>query len=72
MAVNKVIVNKETKLDLTGDTVTANSLLSGITAHDKSGSSVTGTLVVQSYYTGASQPDSSVGTDGDLYLIVEE
>lgn len=43
MAVNKVIVGTEVKLDLTSDTVTASDLLSGVTAHDKSGETITGT-----------------------------
>ena len=42
--INKVIVNGETKLDLTSDTVTASSLLAGVTAHDKSGALVIGFL----------------------------
>lgn len=41
--INKVIVGTETKLDLTGDDVTADKLLSGIKAHDKSGAPITGT-----------------------------
>ena len=35
--VNKVVIGKETKLDLTADTVTPDKLAKGITAHDKSG-----------------------------------
>lgn len=40
--VNKVVINGQTKIDLTGDTVAAAKLLSGITAHDKSGAPITG------------------------------
>ena len=40
---NKVVVNGETILDLTQDTVEPSSLLKGTTAHDKSGAQVTGT-----------------------------
>lgn len=40
--VNKVIYGTETVLDLTGDTVDAASLLTGKTAHDKSGAPITG------------------------------
>lgn len=40
---NKVVINGVTKIDLTGDTVTAASLKKGITAHDKSGAPITGT-----------------------------
>lgn len=45
--INKVIVNKngtpETLIDLTSDTVTADRLLSGYTAHDATGAIITGT-----------------------------
>lgn len=43
MAVNKVIYNGTTLIDLTGDTVTASCILSGYTAHDKSGTKIKGT-----------------------------
>lgn len=43
MAINKVIYGGETLIDLTGDTVDAAHLLSGYTAHDKSGAVITGT-----------------------------
>ena len=38
--INKVIVGKETKLDLTADTVTPDKLAEGIAAHDKSGAAM--------------------------------
>lgn len=41
---NKVIVNGETILDLTQDTVTPATLAKGITAHDKSGAPITGAM----------------------------
>lgn len=41
--VNKLIVGTETIFDLTADTVSADKLASGITAHDKSGAPITGT-----------------------------
>lgn len=41
--VNKVIFGGNTLIDLTGDTVDVAHLLSGITAHDKSGATITGT-----------------------------
>lgn len=40
---SKVIFNGEVLMDLTGDTVTAASLLSGFTAHGKDGAPITGT-----------------------------
>ena len=41
--INKLVVGNEVKFDLTSDTVTAEKLLSGFTAHDKSGAPITGT-----------------------------
>ena len=41
--INKVIVNGQTKMDLTSDTVDPSHLLSGYTAHDKSGAPIEGT-----------------------------
>lgn len=41
--VNKVIYGGTTLIDLTGDTITAADLQSGVTAHDKSGATITGT-----------------------------
>lgn len=41
--VNKVIFGSDVKIDLTEDTVTADTLLSGKTAHDKSGAIISGT-----------------------------
>ena len=38
-----VLSNGTTIIDLTGDTITAADLLSGVTAHDKSGAPITGT-----------------------------
>ena len=44
MAYNKIIYGGDTLIDLTSDTVTANSLLSGVTAHDKAGNTIEGTI----------------------------
>lgn len=44
--VNKVAVNGKTVLDLSGDTVYPGMLAKGITAHDKSGAPIVGTLEV--------------------------
>lgn len=40
--VNKVVYGGDVLIDLTGDTVSTDKLLSGITAHDKSGAKITG------------------------------
>lgn len=41
--INKVIYGGDTLIDLTSDTVTASDILTGKTAHDKSGAIITGT-----------------------------
>lgn len=42
MAVNKIIYGNATLIDLTSDTVDTTNLLSGFTAHDRSGAIITG------------------------------
>ena len=68
MAKNKVIYDGNVLIDLTNDTVTANTLLSGATAHDRSGNSISGSVSFITYYTGSSTPSSSLGVNGDSYL----
>ena len=68
MAVNKIIYNAQVLIDLTNDTVAADKLLAGVTAHDKSGAAVTGTLTFATVYTGSGEPSAGTGTDGDIYL----
>lgn len=41
--VNKVVYGGQTLIDLTADTITAGDLAVGVTAHDKSGATITGT-----------------------------
>lgn len=48
MAINKVIYGGNTLIDLTADTITADKLQSGVTAHDKSGAIITGTCTFDS------------------------
>lgn len=68
MAVSKVVCDGITLVDLTQDTVDSDKLVSGYTAHDKAGNSVTGSLKIQNYRTGRGAPDNSLGVDGDLYF----
>ena len=44
MANNKIIYGSNTLIDLTSDTVTADKLAEGYTAHDKAGNVITGTM----------------------------
>lgn len=101
MAVNKVVYDGETLMDISDSTVTEDDLTEGVTAYAANGekivgvnngvdtsdatatasdivsgktayvngSKVEGTLVIQVYYTGSSEPSNSLGNDGDLYLV---
>ena len=42
MAINKIVYGGNTLIDLTSDTVAVDNLLSGFTAHDRSGTIITG------------------------------
>lgn len=53
MAYNKIIYGGKTLIDLTGDTVTADRLLKGTTAHDMSGEVITGSCNFDSDTSGA-------------------
>lgn len=44
MAYSKIIYGGNVLIDLTADTVTADALLSGTTAHDKAGNLIVGTI----------------------------
>ena len=66
--VNKVIVNGTTKLDLTADTVVANKLLSGYTAHDKSGAPITGTLTYDADTSDATAAASEILATKTAYV----
>lgn len=65
MAVNKVEINGETKLDLTQDTVTPENLLSGATAHNAAGERISGAVaVVEASTTTPKAPGTAaVGTE---------
>ena len=44
MPVSKVVLNDETMIDLTSDTITSDALIDGVTAHDAAGNQITDTL----------------------------
>lgn len=65
MAKNKIIYNGNTLIDLTGDTVTADKLLQGYTAHDRTGEIIIGTA------SGGSG-DGYVWQDGEGYVHLSD
>lgn len=61
----KVMYGDDVLVDLTGDTVTARNLLSGVMAHDRNGIVVTGTLFpVGSLYATEDSTDNPAVTLG--------
>lgn len=72
MAVNKVIYGTTTLVDLTGTTATADKILQGYGAFGKDGQWMDGTATGgagQKVYTGESAPPSSLGSNGDIYIL---
>ena len=67
MAKNKIVYGSEVLIDLTADTVTADKLASGITAHDKSGEVITGTNTYDSDTTDATAAVAEVLTGKTFY-----
>lgn len=59
---NKVVVAGDTLIDLSGDTVTAADLATGVTAHDKNGDQITGSAPAPADYV---METGSSGTHGN-------
>lgn len=57
--INKVVYGGNTLIDLTSDTITAADLASGVTAHDKSGATITGTNT----YDSDTSDDTAVASE---------
>lgn len=67
MAVNKVVLGEDTLIDLTADTVSADKLSKGVTAHDMAGEAIVGTMES----TGGKEytfTDGLTETDGTVVL----
>jgi hypothetical protein len=60
MAINKVVYGGNTLIDLTADTITPADLAQGVTAHDKSGASITGTSTKDSDTSDADATASEI------------
>lgn len=68
MAVNKVVLGENTLIDLTGDTVSADKLAKGTTAHDMAGEPIVGTMEagggkVYTFTDGLTETDGTVSWD---------
>lgn len=62
MAVNKVVINDKTAIDLTGDTVTPSDLVEGVTAHDATSMQITGTRPA----TSGTDTSDATATEEDI------
>lgn len=76
MAYNKFLLenadgSQQVLLDLTGDTVVENTLVKGVTAHDKFGNSITGTAVIPTK-TSQLENDSGFITLEDVDVEVDD
>ena len=65
--INKLVVGNEVKFDLTGDTVAPNTLLTGTTAHDKTGAQITGTCTYDSDTSDATVAVAEILKDKTAY-----
>ena len=70
MAVSKVVFNGETLVDLTADTVVAEALAEGYTAHDAAGNAVVGTLVANGSDCKEATIAANSWVSGDSYYTV--
>ena len=66
--VNKVIYGGRTLIDLTSDTVTADKILTGFTAHDKSGAPITGSCTFDADTQDATAAASEILTGRTAYV----
>lgn len=66
--ISKVIYGGETLIDLTGDTVTASTMLKGSSAHDKSGATITGTCTFDSDTTDATAVAAEILSTKTAYV----
>ena len=65
--ISKVEINGATLIDISNDTVTANILAEGYTAHDKTGNTITGTLMQQSGKTVTPGKSNIVAVESGKY-----
>lgn len=68
MAINKVTLGENTLIDLSGDTVSADKLAEGYTAHDKTGNAIVGTM--ESSVVTKPHIEYTLTADGKYYKTI--
>lgn len=74
IASNRYLTGAQTIMGVTTTNLVASNILSGVTvkvgdsSDDDCVASVSGSVVIQHYYTGSAAPSSSLGVNGDIYL----
>lgn len=66
--ISKVVINGQTKIDLTGDTVIASDILKGKTAHGRDGAPLTGTCEFDSDTSDATAAAAEILTGKTAYV----
>ena len=66
--ISKVVYGGKTLIDLTSDTVTADKLLSGVIAHDKSGAAITGACTYDADTSDATAASAEILSGKTAYV----
>lgn len=66
--ISKVVYGGKTLIDLTSDTVTADKLLSGVIAHDKSGDVITGACTFDADTSDATAASAEILSGKTAYV----
>ena len=72
MAISKVVYGSTTLIDLTGDTVTASDLASGVTAHNSAGEVITGSSTKDSDTSDATAGVAEILTGRTAYVNTQK
>lgn len=64
------VFNRSSVVDTADANATASTMLAGSSGY-VNGTKVNGSMQLQSFRVGTSEPSNSLGDNGDLYLVVE-
>lgn len=72
MAINKVVYGNSTLIDLTEDTVSADKLLAGETAHDRSGAQIVGSVVTAEVVDNLTTQDATKALSANQGYVLNQ